>query len=89
VGLASEVLSKGYRFSRKQKDQKGIEIKVGDIPQKDYVLELVQAKTQAAEWANSRGDEANTLFLLRQAERIAATHRQVKIKVIRGKELLN
>jgi hypothetical protein len=28
---------------------------------------MVQAKIQAAEWANSRGDEANTLFILKQA----------------------
>lgn len=67
LGLASEILAASYKFSRKEKDEKSLEIKVGDIPERDYVLQLASAKIQAAEWANSRGNEANTAYLLAQA----------------------
>ena len=56
MGIASEVLMRGYKFSRKEKDEKQIELALGDIPDRNYVLELVQSKMRAAEWANSRGN---------------------------------
>jgi len=40
-------------------------LRVADIPDREYVFELAKAKIKAAEWANSRGNEANTAFILK------------------------
>jgi leucyl aminopeptidase len=57
-------LTKGYKFSRKEKPEKGIEIGIDDVLDRDYILELANSKIQAAEWAGSRGNEKNTAQLL-------------------------
>ena len=49
LGIASEVLMKGYKFSRKQKDEKEVVIDVqGGAKETPYLLELVQSKIRAA-----------------------------------------
>jgi len=55
---------KGYKFSRKEKPEKEVEISLENIAQQNYILELVNAKIRAAELANSRGDEINTIEML-------------------------
>lgn len=62
---------------------------IDNVPDRDYILELANAKIQAAEWAGSRGNEKNTAQLLEEAQRIATAYPSVTIKVIKGKELLN
>ena len=66
-GIASEVLMKGYKFSRKQKDEKEVTIDVQGAKETPYLLELVHSKIRAAEWANSRANEATTTFMRKQA----------------------
>lgn len=89
VGLASEILTKGYKFSRKEKAEKAIEVGLDDVADRGYIIELANAKIQAAEWAGSRGNEKNTAQLLEEAQRIATAYPSVGIKVIKGQELLN
>ncbi len=55
---------KSYKFSRKEKPEKEIEISLENIAQRDYILELVNAKIRAAELANSRGNEVNTIEMV-------------------------
>ena len=55
---------KGYKFSRKEKDENSVNIAVNSIAKKDYILELVKSKIRAAEWANTRANEATTSFML-------------------------
>jgi len=65
LGIASEVLVKGYNFSRKQKEEKAVELALQeDTPSKDYLIELANSKIRAAEWANSRGNQATTHYML-------------------------
>jgi hypothetical protein len=64
LGIATEVLMKSYKFSRKEKPEKEIEISLENIAQRDYILELVNAKIRAAELANSRGNEVNTIEMV-------------------------
>jgi hypothetical protein len=50
------VLTKAYKFSRKEKDEKPVQVGLKEIKGREYIIELAKAKIQAAEWANSRGD---------------------------------
>jgi hypothetical protein len=88
AGLASRVLAKAYKFSRKEKDDKPVSVRVGDIPDREYVLELAHAKIRAAEWANTRADTANTAYFLSEAQRIQGAHDGVRLTTIKGEELL-
>jgi hypothetical protein len=70
-GIASEVLQKAYKFSRKQKDEEALSLSLEDIDSKDYIVELVKCKIRAAEWANERGNAATTVFMLEQTLKVA------------------
>ena len=52
------------------------------------MIALVKSKMQAAEWANSRADEATTGYMLDQALQVAKETSGIKVTVIKGKELL-
>lgn len=67
VGIASEVLVKGYKFSRKQKPEKEVTISLEEQSECNYIIQLAKSKIQAAEWANSRANEATTTFMLAEA----------------------
>lgn len=65
------MLVKGYKFSRKEKPEKEVTITLEDKPDNNYIIQLAKSKIQAAEWANSRGNEATTTYMLSQAQKIA------------------
>ena len=93
-GFASTLLATPYKFSRKQEEKGDAKISVGEFANKNYILELVQARLRAKDWANTRADEANPGYFLKKAESIfnAAKEKhgeKVKLTVIKGNQLLD
>lgn len=89
LGVASDLLCKAHKFSRKEKPSTPTKINIKSTTQSiDQILNLVESKLRSKEWANGRGDiEGTPQYFIGQAKRMAETY-GVKVVVIQGDELV-
>lgn len=88
-GVASSLLASAYRFSRHSRPHQPYRISFPPSAKlRQQVLNLVQAKVQAREWANGRGDvEGSPEFFLGIAKRLAQQY-GLELTVLAGEQLL-
>lgn len=89
-GIASDLLTSAYKFTRKQNPAKPLIVSVDSAtPEHQQIIKLVQAKNRSKEWGNSRGDKDGVpSYFEGIAQDLAAKNEKISLTIIKGDDLL-